>query len=103
MAGARCALAIFILCYHTMTMDIVTIIGFIAGTLTTASFLPQVIKIWKTKDTTSISLLMYISFTAGVAMWLLYGILINDPPLYIVNGIALVLTSSVLILKIKYG
>ncbi|MBI4120954.1 MAG: SemiSWEET transporter [Parcubacteria group bacterium] len=84
-------------------MELVTLIGFLAGTFTTISFLPQVIKIWKTKETKSISLLMYVSFTVGVALWLCYGILLNEAPLYVVNGVTLVLTSSVLFLKIKYG
>jgi MtN3 and saliva related transmembrane protein len=84
-----------------MPKDLNTAIGLIAGILTTISFLPQVIKILKTKDTTSISLLMYIIFTTGVFLWLIYGILVKDYPVIIANFITFILASMILTLKIR--
>lgn len=73
-----------------------------AAALTTISFLPQVIKIVKTKHTKDISLLMYIIFMAGVLLWLFYGILLKEPPIIIGNGITLILVMIVLLFKIRY-
>ncbi|GAA0732005.1 SemiSWEET transporter [Clostridium oceanicum] len=77
-------------------------IGFIAATLTTASFLPQSIKVIKEKDTKSISLAMYGMFTAGVFLWLLYGIAVVDKPIIIANFITFIFAFSILVMKIKY-
>jgi len=84
-------------------MDYVSIIGFIAATCTTSAFLPQVIKAWKYKETKDLSLIMYITISVGFAMWLIYGILITAWPVIIANGLVLLLTFSILGLKIKYG
>lgn len=78
-----------------------TILGLIAATLTTISFLPQVIKIIKTKNTTDISLVMYCLLTTGVLLWLIYGYLIQDWPVMIANFITLVFSSVILFMKIK--
>lgn len=85
-----------------MQFNLINIAGLLAATLTTISFLPQVIKIVKTKHTKDISLLMYIIFTAGVLLWLFYGILLKEPPIIIGNGITLILVMIVLIFKIRY-
>ncbi len=81
----------------------ITFIGLLAGTLTTVCYLPQVIKIWRTRETKDISLLMYVTVTGGGALWLIYGILIDNWVITIVNAVTLVLSGSVLILKIKHG
>jgi MtN3 and saliva related transmembrane protein len=65
----------------------VEIIGYIAGTLATIAFLPQVIKSVRERDTKAISLPMYVLFCTGVACWLIYGLLIRDVPLTIANAI----------------
>lgn len=83
-------------------MNEYTIIGFIAASLTTASFLPQAIKVIKTRNTKDISLLMYLMFNTGVLLWLAYGILIKDFPLIIANFIALAFTGTILVMKIRY-
>ena len=80
-----------------------TIIGLTAAACTTWAFLPQVIKIFKTKDTRGISLLMYIIFTTGIALWLIYGLIIMDLPLIAANFITFLLSFSVLLLKFKHG
>lgn len=76
-------------------------IGFIAASLTTCSFVPQAIKIIKTRDTSGISVIMYVMFVAGVFFWMLYGILLNDKALITANLITLVLTSVILCIKIR--
>ena len=83
-------------------MDIPTfIIGNIAAILTSVSFLPQAIKILKTKDTKSISLPMYIMFVVGVLLWLIYGFLRNDIPLILANIVTLSLAGLILWFKVK--
>lgn len=77
-------------------------IGYIAATLTTLSFLPQAIQVFKTKDVSSISLGMYCIFTTGVLMWLVYGALQTDWPIIVANVITFVLAFSILIMKIRY-
>jgi MtN3 and saliva related transmembrane protein len=83
-------------------MNWITVLGVVAGILTTISFLPQVIKAWKTKQTKDISLGMYSIFVSGVALWLIYGFAINDLPVILANAVTLVLAGFVLIMKIKY-
>ncbi len=78
-------------------------IGGIAATFTTCSFIPQVWRVWHTRHTQDISLLMYTFFTAGVALWLAYGILLGAWPIIIANGITLLLAGTVLILKLRFG
>jgi MtN3 and saliva related transmembrane protein len=78
-------------------------IGGIAATLTTCSFLPQVWRVWRTRHTKDISLLMYALFTVGVALWLAYGILLDAWPIIIANSITLLLAGTVLVLKLRFG
>jgi len=79
------------------------LIGMIAGTLTTIAFVPQVWRVWKTRSTGDISLGMYAVFTAGVVFWLAYGLLLEAWPIIIANIITLVLTGTVLFLKLRHG
>lgn len=79
------------------------LLGFIAAICTTISFVPQVMKIIKTKETRDISLLMYIVLTFGILLWLIYGFLIQQLPIIIANGIVLILGLVIIVLKIKYG
>jgi len=84
-------------------MSWITILGLVAAGCTTVSFLPQAIKIIKTKETGGISLLMYLFLECGLFLWLIYGILIESFPLMLANGIALLLSSLILILKLRYS
>ena len=86
-----------------MSINAITILGLIAGFLTTINALPQVIKTWKTKKTKDISLLMYVTLTLGIILWLIYGLLVQDLPLILANSITLILVFIVLIFKLKYG
>lgn len=78
-------------------------IGLAAASLTTISFLLQAYRSLRTHDTRGISLGMYALFTLGIALWLIYGILIHDLPVTLANGVTLVLTLVVLALKLRYG
>lgn len=83
-------------------MDLVTTIGLIAGTLTTISFVPQLIRIWKTHSTKDLSLVMFLLFTAGVVMWLIYGICVRQLPVIISNVVTLLMAIIILIFKFIY-
>ena len=84
-------------------MDSVTLIGTVAGFCTTVSFLPQMIKIHRTKSAHDLSLLMFIMFAFGVSRWLAYGILTNSAPIIAANCITLIFCVYILFMKIKYG
>lgn len=78
-------------------------IGIVAGVLTTGSFLPQVFKIIRERDTASISLAMYGAFSLGVLLWLIYGVMIWSPAIMVTNALTLVLSGMVLIMKLRLG
>ena len=79
----------------------VDLAGFTAATLTTASFIPQAVHTWKTRDVSGISLTMYVMFTVGVALWLLYGVASGAWPVIIANLVTLVLASTILAMKLR--
>ncbi len=83
-------------------MPYIDLIGYIAAFLTTFSFIPQALKTFRSKDVSGISLGMYGCFTAGVAMWLIYGFFLNAWPIVIANAITLSLAFSILWMKLKY-
>lgn len=77
------------------------IIGYCAAFLTTFSFVPQAVQIIKTKDTHSISLQMYVIFSSGVVLWLVYGIWLQNIPMIIANSVTIVLASIILYYKFR--
>ena len=81
---------------------ITSYIGFFAAFCTTIAFLPQAIKVFKSKSTKDISLYMFIIFTVGVLSWLIYGFVINDMPIILANAVTLILSFFILIYKIRY-
>ncbi len=83
-------------------MTLTTFLGLIAGTCTTAAFLPQLLKIRKTKSTHDISLWMYVVICTGILLWLIYGIMIGSVPVILANAVTLVIAAMILLLKIKY-
>ena len=85
-----------------MDFDTTTILGLAAATLTTAAFLPQVIKTWRTRQTRDISLGMFLILCLGICLWLVYGILRDDLPLILANAVTLALAGTILVLKLKY-
>lgn len=78
------------------------IIGLLAACITTASFLPQVFKTYKTKDTSGLSLTMYITFFIGIVLWLIYGIHLNSLPMILANFITAILSLFLIIMKLKH-
>ncbi|WP_431064536.1 SemiSWEET transporter [Methylotuvimicrobium sp.] len=82
-------------------MQITTeVIGYIAATLTTLSFLPQALLTLKTRNTESLSLSMYSLFTTGVLLWLIYGLSISDKAIIFANSITFLLALSILSFKV---
>jgi len=77
-------------------------IGALAATLTTVSFVPQVLHTLRTKDVSGISLSMYSAFTLGVALWLVYGLLLGAWPILIANAITVSLATCILVMKMRY-
>jgi MtN3 and saliva related transmembrane protein len=84
-------------------MEITELFGYLAATLTTVSFIPQVVQVWRSKHTKDISLGMYSIFTLGIVVWLIYGLMLGSAPIIVANCITVVLAGSVLAMKIKYG
>ena len=78
------------------------LIGYIAATLTTISFLPQAWLTFRTRDVRGISLGMYSVFTAGVALWLLYGLMTSAWPVVAANTVTLTLAVAILVMKLRF-
>jgi len=83
-------------------IDYIEIIGLIAATLTTAAFLPQVYKTWKTKDVTGLSLPMVLMLFIGIALWLAYGFLMESISIILANSITIVSIFLLVYFKIKH-
>lgn len=79
------------------------IFGYMAAALTTGAYVPQTLKILREKHTKSISLGMYMMMASGLALWLVYGILVDSPSLIIANTITLALASMILLMKLRHG
>jgi MtN3 and saliva related transmembrane protein len=82
--------------------DWIGALGLFAGTLTTAAFLPQVIKAWKSRSTRDISLGMFTMFCTGVFLWIVYGFLVGDLPVIVANAATFLLAAGILALKLRY-
>ena len=78
-------------------------VGYAAGFLATAAFVPQVAKTFKARSARDISLGMYVLFCAGVGLWLVYGVLIASWPVIVSNFVTLMLSGAVLVLKLRHG
>lgn len=76
------------------------LVGYLAATLTTVSFLPQAIMTVKTRDTSSLSLGMYSLFTLGVLLWLIYGIYLSNPAIIAANAVTFLLATLILSFKL---
>lgn len=79
------------------------IIGYFAAFLTTVAYIPQTVKVLRSKSTQSLSLGMFSLIFCGITLWLVYGFLISDWPLIWANGITLVLAGTILWMKIRHG
>ena len=85
-----------------METIIIDILGYVSATFTTIAFLPQIIKTIKTKSAKDVSMGMFVFFTTGVFLWIIYGVLTNTMPLIIANSVIFCLSLIQIILKIKY-
>jgi MtN3 and saliva related transmembrane protein len=83
-------------------MSVITLLGFAAGTLTTVSFVPQVLKARRTKRCDDLSLTMLVIFGLGVVLWLIYGLELHASPIIAANAVTLALILWLLFLKMKY-
>jgi MtN3 and saliva related transmembrane protein len=84
-------------------MDEAMMLGLAAGTLTTAAFVPQLAKAWRSKSTNDLSWGMLVTFSTGVLLWLIYGVWIDSLPVILANAITLLLQAGIVSLKIKHG
>ena len=83
-------------------MSLSEVIGYFAAILTTSAFVPQAWHTFTTRDVSGISLGMYGTFTAGVACWLIYGVLLGAWPIVIANCITLALALGILVMKLRF-
>lgn len=86
-----------------MTPALVEIIGTLAAALTTLAWVPQALKTIRTRSTGDISLWMQGAMTAGIAGWLVYGLMIGSWPLIGANTVTLALVATILVLKLRHG
>jgi MtN3 and saliva related transmembrane protein len=86
-----------------MNSIFINTIGLLAGLLTTVAFVPQVMKIYRTKSGRDISARMFTMFSIGIALWLYYGVLLQSLPIILANAVTLILTLAILALKIRYS
>ena len=77
--------------------------GYAAAACTTSAYIPQVLRVWRTRSTTDISLKMFLVLVTGLSLWLTYGIWRGEWPLIIANSITLMLASTILYFKIRHG
>ena len=77
-------------------------LGLMAGTLTTASFIPQVWKIWKTRSVRDLSWGMATVFSMGTFLWLMYGVVVTSPSIIVANAITFVLSLAICVMKLRF-
>lgn len=85
-------------------MDLLStsMVAAVAGTLTTVSFIPQVIRAWRTQSVEDLSLGMLLTFCAGVTLWIVYGLITREPPMVVTNGITLFLALALVAMKLRW-
>ena len=83
-------------------MQAIEILGLTAGTITSITFIPQVVKIWKTKSAKDLSIVMLLLLIVGVSMWLSYGILVKDAAIIYTNSMVLAMSLIMLFFKFKF-
>lgn len=83
-------------------MELTSVIGIVAGIFTSASLLPQLIKMIREKKVEALSVIMFISLMIGLLLWIYYGILRKDLPIIITNGFSVILNICILFFRFKY-
>jgi MtN3 and saliva related transmembrane protein len=84
-------------------MSLIDGLGYLAAALTTASFIPQAWLTFRTRDVSGISLAMYVAFTLGIALWLVYGAMLRAWPIVVANAVTFVLAAGILLMKLLIG
>lgn len=83
-------------------MNSIAVLGFVAATLTTLSFVPQVYKAWHTRHCQDLSMTMLLAFAGGVVLWLIYGVLLHDGPIIAANAVTLALVMVLIYFKVRF-
>ncbi len=81
----------------------IDLLGLLAGALTTIAFVPQLLKLYATKSGKDVSARMFLIFSTGVILWLVYGVLIRSAPIIIANSLTLLMSLIILALKLRYS
>ena len=84
-------------------MALADFIGYTAALCTTGAYVPQVLRVWRTRSTGDISLKMFLVLVTGLALWLTFGLLKGEWPIMLANGITLMLAGVILLFKLKHG
>jgi MtN3 and saliva related transmembrane protein len=84
-------------------MDDILLLGLLAGTLTTIAYIPQAIRIWRTRSSKDVSRTMYVIVCAGLFLWIIYGVYDRSLPLIVANIVSLAVAAITLLLKQRYG
>ena len=84
-------------------MDYISLVGYAAAICTTGAYIPQVLRVWRTRSTNDISLKMFSVLVTGLSLWLAFGILRNEMPIILANGTTLMLASTILVAKLRFG
>lgn len=85
-----------------MQQNSIDVIGYVAATCTTLSFLPQLLRVVKLRSARDISLGMFLIFSVGTALWLTYGLLSHSKPVAVANAVTFLLSVSILLMKLRY-
>ena len=77
--------------------------GYAAAFCTTVAFVPQVLRVWRTRSTEDISLKMFLVLVAGLGLWVAYGLARGEAPIVAANGLTLALAGTILFFKLRHG
>lgn len=83
--------------------DFQDLTGYLAAALTTTSFVPQALHTWRTRSVHDVSLGMYLAFTTGVGLWLIYGVMVDSWPVIVANALTFILAMGILGMKLRFG
>ena len=84
-------------------MNPTDLLGLVAGFLTTLAFVPQLVKIWRSRSAKDVSLRTYVAFSTGVALWLAFGVIKGEISIILWNAVTLVLTAGIVVMKVRFG
>lgn len=85
-----------------LNLPLIDLTGYLAAVLTTVSFVPQLVRVWRLRSARDISLTMFLVFSLGVFLWFLYGIAIHSIPVILANAVTLALSLTILVLKLHF-